>query len=166
MPVYPGALTVHGRGSRFSPVVSQFLWYCLFVQFADECYLPEPIMSISKDEASRPVLNAILMHMHRERRSEAEAIAAVARWHNQLIGEFMQTAREAVRSFGALDERVERYARGVQNRLRGSIEWMLRGGATPCPRPVRYASARSSGRMPWGDSNPEARRNEPSGIHE
>jgi hypothetical protein len=159
------------------------------VQLADECYLPEPIdkdtrvqrlgslmtllfsllndvMSISKDEASRPVLNAILMHMHRERRSEAEAIAAVARWHNQLIGEFMQTAREAVRSFGALDERVERYARGVQNRLRGSIEWMLRGGATPCPRPVRYASARSSGRMPWGDSNPEARRNEPSGIHE
>jgi len=30
------------------------------------------------------------------------------------------------------------------------------GGATPCPRPVRRASARSSGRMHRDDSNPEA----------
>ena len=130
------------------PMVSQLLWYCLFVQIADGCYLPETIdedervqrlgslmtllyslindvMSISKDEAGRPVLNAVLMHMHRERCSE-EAIAAVARWHNQSIREFMQTAREAVRSFGALNDNVELYARGVQNVLRGSIEWMLR----------------------------------------
>jgi len=131
------------------PVVSQLLWYCMFVQIADECYLPETInedtrvqrlgslmtllfsllndvMSISKDEAGQPVLNAVLMHMHRKRCSEAEAIAAVARWHNQRIGEFMQTAREAVQRFGVLNDHVERYARGVQNLLQGSIEWMLR----------------------------------------
>ena len=131
------------------PLISQFLWYCMFVQIANECYLPEAIaedervqrlgtlasllfglmndvISLSNDDAGGPVLNAVLMHMHREGCNEAEAIAAVARWHNERIGELVQTSREVARSFGAFDTHVERYAHGVQNVLRGSVEWMLR----------------------------------------
>jgi hypothetical protein len=120
----------------------------MFVQIADDCYLPEAVaqderiqrlailtslingltndpISVSKQDTGNPLLNAVLMHKHREGCSEAEAIAAVARWHNKCVGEFVQMARKAARSFGAFDHHVERYARGLQNGVRGILEWGL-----------------------------------------
>jgi len=127
---------------------SQVLWYVLFVEIAEECYLPEAVtadprvqrlavattlifglindvFSVSKEETGRPVLNTVLMHMHHERCSQAEAIAAIAGWHNALVVEHMQVARAAAGSFGAFDRHFERFVRGIQNLNRGLVEWML-----------------------------------------
>jgi hypothetical protein len=130
------------------PMASQIPWYVLFVEIAEGCYLPEAlttdprvqrlavsaalifglmndVFSVSKEETGRPVLNTVLMHMHRERCSQAEAIAAIAVWHNDLVVEHMQVARAAAGSFGAFDRHFERFVRGLQNFTRGLVEWML-----------------------------------------
>jgi hypothetical protein len=128
------------------PLVSQFLYYCMFVQIVDECYLPKAVaqderiqrlatqaslifglmndaLSAVKEDTGQPDLNAVLIHKHREGCSDAEALAAVARWHNERVGKLVQTSREAAQSFGAFNQNVESYARGIQNCLRGIIEW-------------------------------------------
>ena len=131
------------------PKVTQFFWYSLFVQIADNCYLPEAVVqdprverlstlgslifglsndifSVSTEDTGQPVLNAVLIHKYRERCDQAEAIAAVARWHNERVAEFVRAARTAAQGAGASGHDVETYARGIQNTLRGSVEWMLR----------------------------------------
>jgi hypothetical protein len=131
------------------PKVTQFFWYFLFVQIADNCYLPEAvvqdprverlstlgslifglindIVSVSTDDTGQPVMNAVLIHKYRERCDQAEAIAAVARWHNECVAELVRAARTAAEGAGASGHDVETYARGIQNTLRGAVEWMLR----------------------------------------
>jgi len=61
-------------------------------------------------------------HKYRERCDPAEAIAAVARWHNERVAELVRAARTAAQGAGASGHDVETYARGIQNTLRGAVE--------------------------------------------
>ena len=138
------------------PLSTNVLWYLPFIEIADDCPLPaqivnsaamqdlnklcsltfglfNDILSFSKENTGRPVLNAALMHMHQRGCDERAAFDEITHWHNDSVTLFQSSAAQLRREHAGSGDTVSRYIRGVEHWMRGIAEWQLRS--------PRYAKA-------------------------